>query len=122
MPVIVNDLHSGKGYTWIGGAYVLANAVCAPIWGKLSDIWGRKTILLAAITVFFTASIVCAAANSMSMLIVGRAIQGVAGVGLILMVHVVMSDVFSARSARPTFSLTFISIDLVVGREVYFWV
>ncbi|KIW84041.1 hypothetical protein Z517_03287 [Fonsecaea pedrosoi CBS 271.37] len=96
-PVIVHDLGSAVGYTWIGGAYLLANAVGAPIWGQLSDIWGRKMILLGALAIFFASSTVCAAATTMSGMIVGRALQGFSSVGIILIVQVVISDLFSLR-------------------------
>lgn len=98
VPVIAHDLGSGVGYTWIGGAFLLANAVGAPIWGKLSDIWGRKLILLVALAIFFVSSAVCASAKTMTGMIVGRAIQGLSSVGLILVVQIVISDLFSLRS------------------------
>lgn len=97
VPIITADLKSAAGYIWIGGAYLIANAAAAPIWVKLSDIWGRKPIFLAGIAVFFISSVLCAAAVDMQMLIVGRAIQGAAGGGLICMVSVAISDLFSVR-------------------------
>lgn len=97
VPIITADFHSAAGYIWIGGAYLIANAAAAPIWVKFSDIWGRKPIFLVAVVVFFASSIVCAAAVDMQMLIVGRAIQGAAGGGLICMVNVGISDLFSVR-------------------------
>jgi len=100
VPVIAHDLHSGLGYTWIGGAYLLASSATSPIWGKLSDIWGRKLVLLSATVIFFVASLVCALAKSITTLVVGRAFQGISGVGLILLVYVVISDVFAMRFAR----------------------
>ena len=96
-PTISRDLHSAAGYTWIGGAYLLANAASGPIWAKLSDIWGRKPMVLAALAIFFASSAVCATAKSMRELIVGRAVQGMAGGGLILLVHVCIGDLFSLR-------------------------
>jgi MFS family permease len=96
-PTITADLHSAAGYIWIGGAYLIANAAGAPIWVKLSDIWGRKPIFLVAVAVFFGSSVICAKAVDMQMLITGRAIQGVAGGGLISMVNVGISDLFSVR-------------------------
>ncbi|KAL5114783.1 hypothetical protein ACEQ8H_007345 [Pleosporales sp. CAS-2024a] len=96
-PTISRDLNSAAGYTWIGGAYLLANAASGPIWAKLSDIWGRKPIILSALAVFFASSAVCATAKTMEALIIGRAFQGVAGGGLILLVHVCISDLFSLR-------------------------
>ncbi|KAL4811915.1 major facilitator superfamily domain-containing protein [Aspergillus spinulosporus] len=96
-PTISADLHSGGGYVWIGGAYLLANAASGNIWANLSDIWGRKPILLLAVALFFISSIVCATAVDMAMLIVGRSLQGVAGGGLIQLILITISDLFSVR-------------------------
>jgi len=96
-PTISRDLNSAAGYTWIGGAFLLANAASGPIWSKLSDIWGRRPIVLAALAMFFVSSAVCATAKTMEALIIGRAFQGAAGGGLILLVHVCISDLFSLR-------------------------
>ena len=97
IPTITAKLHSASGYTWIGGAYLLANAAGACVWAKLSDIWGRKLILLIAVAWFFISSIICAVAVDMPMLIAGRALQGVAGGGLLQLVTIVISDLFSVR-------------------------
>ncbi|KAL8800250.1 MAG: hypothetical protein Q9182_005306 [Xanthomendoza sp. 2 TL-2023] len=97
IPTISSELNSASGYLWIGGAYLLANAAGAPLWAKLSDIWGRKPILLAAVTMFAASSVVCAMAKSIKMLIVGRAFQGTAGGGLLQLVNIVISDIFSMR-------------------------
>ena len=102
IPTISAQFHSASGYTWIGGAYLLANAAAAPIWSKLSDIWGRKPILLAAVATFFGSSIICARASSMKMLIVGRSLQGTAGGGLIQLVNIAISDLFSMRYPFPS--------------------
>ncbi|GAA89309.1 MFS transporter [Aspergillus luchuensis IFO 4308] len=96
-PTISSDLHSASGYVWIGGAYLLANAASSNIWANLSDIWGRKPILLTAVALFFVASIICAKANGMPMLITGRGIQGIAGGGLIQLITITISDLFSVR-------------------------
>lgn len=99
IPTIAADLQAASGYLWIGGAYLLASAAGAPLWAKLSDIWGRKAILLAAVTLFAISSIVCALARDITMLIVGRAFQGTAGGGLLQLVNIVVSDIFSMRYA-----------------------
>ncbi|KAF2871043.1 MFS transporter-like protein [Massariosphaeria phaeospora] len=105
-PTISRDLSSAAGYTWIGAAYLLANAASGPIWAKLSDIWGRKPILVLALACFFASSAVCATAKTMEALIVGRAFQGAAGGGLILLVHVCISDLFSLRKRSLFMGLT----------------
>ncbi|PLB44777.1 MFS general substrate transporter [Aspergillus steynii IBT 23096] len=96
-PTISAELHSGTGYVWIGGAYLIANAASSNIWANFSDIWGRKPILLSAVALFFGASIICAKAVDMSMLIAGRSIQGIAGGGLIQLITITISDLFSVR-------------------------
>ncbi|KAJ8113688.1 hypothetical protein OPT61_g4231 [Boeremia exigua] len=101
-----HDLNSAAGYTWIGGAFLLGNAASGPIWAKLSDIFGRKLIVLLALGVFFASSAVCASAATMEALIVGRAVQGAAGGGLILLVHVCISDMFSLRERSLLMGLT----------------
>ena len=98
IPTISAHFQSASGYTWIGGAYLLSNAATGPIWAKLSDIWGRKPIVLAAVAVFFSSSIVCATSISMGMLIAGRAVQGAAGGGLVLLANICVSDLFDMRS------------------------
>ncbi|KAL8793293.1 MAG: hypothetical protein Q9195_004070 [Heterodermia aff. obscurata] len=97
IPTISSELHSASGYSWIGGAYLLANAAGAPIWAKISDIWGRKPILLVAVAIFGGGSLMCALSNSMEMLIAARALQGVASGGLMQLVNIVISDIFSMR-------------------------
>lgn len=60
IPTISQEFNSTTGYTWIGSAYLLANAATAPMWGKISDIWGRKPILLMTVGVFWIGSLICA--------------------------------------------------------------
>jgi len=97
LPTISAQLHSGSGYTWIGGAYLLANASFAPIWASLSNIWGRKPVHLVATAVFAIGSIICATAPTMQVLIAGRAIQGSAGGALMQLTTITISDLFSMR-------------------------
>lgn len=81
----------------MGGAYVLANTAVGLIWAKCSDIWGRKPALLGAVGIFAIASIIAAMSTSMQMLIAARAMQGAAGGGLIQLVSITISDLFSMR-------------------------
>ncbi|KAK3393516.1 major facilitator superfamily domain-containing protein [Podospora didyma] len=97
VPTIAQEFHSTTGYTWIGSAYTLAGAAAAPSWGKISDIWGRKPIFLLAVGVFWIGSLLCAVSTDMGMLIVGRAIQGTGSGGIIILVNVCISDLFSMR-------------------------
>lgn len=97
IPTISDDFNSTAGYTWIGAAYLLANAAAAPSWGKFSDIWGRKPILLSAVGVFWVGSLLAGVSVNMSMLIVARAIQGIGGGGIMNLCNICVSDLFSMR-------------------------
>ncbi|KAK5681299.1 hypothetical protein LTS10_007061 [Elasticomyces elasticus] len=106
IPTISAQLHSASGYVWIGSAYLLANAAAGPIWAKFSDIWGRKPALLGAVTLFAGASIMAALSVSMRMLIAARALQGTAGGGLLQLVFITISDLFSMRERVLYLGLT----------------
>ncbi|KAK4156173.1 major facilitator superfamily domain-containing protein [Chaetomidium leptoderma] len=97
VPTIAQEFQSTAGYTWIGSAYMLATAAAAPVWGKISDIWGRKPIMLIAVGVFWVGSLLSAVSVNMGMLIAARAIQGVGGGGVVILVNVCISDLFSMR-------------------------
>ncbi|KAF4637158.1 hypothetical protein G7Y89_g908 [Cudoniella acicularis] len=105
LPTISEYFHSNAGYTWIGSAYLLANAASTPSWGKFSDIWGRKPIILLATAVFFVGSLLCATSVSISMLIAARCIQGVGSGGLIILVNIAISDLFSMRNRGKYFGM-----------------
>ncbi len=96
-PTISRDLDSAAGYVWLSGSYLLANAASGPIWSKLSDIWGRKLVVLTVLAMFFAASAVCATAKTIQTLIIARGVQGAGCGGIILLVHVCISDLFSLR-------------------------
>jgi hypothetical protein len=104
-PTISEHFHSNAGYTWIGSAYLLANAASTPSWAKFSDIWGRKHILLIAVAVFFLGSLLAAISINIGMLITARAIQGVGGGGLIILVNICISDLFSMRNRGKYFGI-----------------
>jgi len=76
---------------------LLAAAASTPTWGKISDIFGRKPVLLVANIVFLVGSLICAIASSIKMLLAGRVIQGIGGGGLIILVNICISDLFSIR-------------------------
>ncbi|EJD39184.1 putative MFS transporter [Auricularia subglabra TFB-10046 SS5] len=97
IPTITAQLQDASGYTWIGSSYLLAKAAAMPLWAKLSDIWGRKPMILASMLVFFVSSIVCAMAKNMSTLLAGRALQGIGGGGLMQLVVITIADIFSLR-------------------------
>ncbi|KAJ5766886.1 uncharacterized protein N7511_004502 [Penicillium nucicola] len=103
LPVIASQFNASEsGYSWIASSYLLANAACIPLWGKLSDIWGRKNIILLANVAFLVGSLICALAKNMAMIVAGRAVQGVGGGGIIILANISVTDMFSVRD-RPMY-------------------
>jgi len=98
LPTISRDFHiSNSLYAWVGSSYLLANAASVPFWGKISDVFGRKPVILAANAVFLVGSIIGAVGVNAMTLVAGRAIQGVGGGGVVVMAHVCVSDLFTIR-------------------------
>jgi MFS family permease len=88
---------SDTGYAWVGSTYLLTNAASVPFWGKMSDVFGRKPILMLANSIFLIGSLISALAVSLPMLIAGRAVQGLGGGGIVILVNICMGDLFSLR-------------------------
>jgi MFS family permease len=121
IPTICSDLNSAAGYSWIGASYVIAASACSPIWAKLSDIWGRKPILLMGVALYFASSIVCAVSTSMAMLIAGRALQGISGGGFMTLINIVVSDLFSMRFELVIPCIGCVLLKFAAGVEPSFW-
>lgn len=116
IPAIVGTFKSAAAYIWVGSAYTLAYAAITPVWGSVSDIWGRKPIMLIAVAVFLVGSLVCALAPHMDALVAGRAIQGLGGSGMGIMVNIVVSDMFSLRDRGLYLAIT--SLVWAVGSAI----
>ena len=82
---------------WIASAYYLGVLSTIPFWGKVSDIFGRKAILVTANVVFLIGNIVAATSVTLKMLIAGRAVQGLGGGGILTLVSIWFGDLFSMR-------------------------
>ncbi|KAF1833019.1 hypothetical protein BDW02DRAFT_570431 [Decorospora gaudefroyi] len=105
LPTISAEFNSASGYTWVGSAYLIAQSAATPIWGKVSDIFGRKPILLLTNAIFFIGSLLAGVSVNMDMLIAARVIQGIGGGGLITLVNIAISDIFSARDRGAYFGM-----------------
>ncbi len=97
VPAIASDLNGFDHLAWIVTAYLLTSTVATPIYGKLSDIYGRRALLLPAIVIFVGASMLCGFAQSLMQLILARALQGLGGAGLMSMAQAAIADVVSPR-------------------------
>ena len=98
LPTISQSFHIPDSlYVWIGSAYLLANAASIPFWGKLSDVFGRKPVMQTANMTFLCGSIISGVSVNAPMLVTGRAIQGLGGGGIVVLVNVCVSDMFRIR-------------------------
>ena len=104
MPRIISELHGLSLYSWVTTAYLLTSTVMVPIWGKLSDLFGRKPVLLASILFFLMGSCLAGLAgefgslpllgDGMSQLIIFRALQGIGGGGLFTTAFTIIADMY----------------------------
>lgn len=97
VPAIAADLKGFSHLAWIVSAYLLTSTSATPIYGRLSDIYGRRALLLPAIVVFVIASVLCGAAQTLWQLIAARALQGIGGGGLMAMAQAAIADVVAPR-------------------------
>lgn len=97
LPHIIADLNGFNEYTWVSTAYLLASTVMVPIYGKLSDLFGRKSIFLFAVVVFLIGSALSGASQTMEQLIAFRAFQGLGAGGLISIAIAIVGDLFTPR-------------------------
>ncbi|HEX2656574.1 MAG TPA: MDR family MFS transporter [Xanthobacteraceae bacterium] len=95
LPTIGRDLGDVENLSWVVTAYLLTATTVTPLYGKLSDIHGRRTMLLIGIGIFAIGSLACALAPTMMTLILGRALQGLGGGGLISLAQTIIADVVS---------------------------
>ena len=97
LPTIAGDLGGVPLFGWVGAAYLLTTAAVSPFYGKLGDMYGRKSTLVAAIILFLAGSLACGAAWSMPTLIAARVLQSLGGGGLMVSVFAVIGDLFEPR-------------------------
>jgi EmrB/QacA subfamily drug resistance transporter len=98
MPTIVGALGGIDLFSWIFGAYLLTQAILIPIYGRLSDLYGRKAVLLFGIGVFLVGSVLCGLAWNMVSLIVFRVIQGIGAGALVPVAQTLIADVYGGEA------------------------
>jgi MFS family permease len=106
LPTIVADLGGFEHYSWVFSAYMLASTVTVPLYGKLSDVYGRRPFFVLAIVLFMAGSVVSGLAPSMAVLIGGRAVQGLGAGGLIPLSMAVIGDLIAPRERGKWQGLT----------------
>jgi EmrB/QacA subfamily drug resistance transporter len=97
LPTIVKELGGFQQLSWIVTGYLLASTATTPLYGKLSDLYGRKQVLRVAVAIFLLGSVLCGAAQTMGQLIAFRALQGVGGGGLMSVSQAIIGEVVAPR-------------------------
>jgi EmrB/QacA subfamily drug resistance transporter len=97
LPTIGRDFGDFEHLSWVIIAYLLSSTVVSPLYGKLSDIHGRRAMMLVAIGMFLVGSVVSAAAPDMAILIAGRTLQGIGGGGIVPLTQTTIADMITPR-------------------------
>jgi EmrB/QacA subfamily drug resistance transporter len=97
LPTVVGELHGIDHMTWVITGYILASTIVMPVYGRVSDLLGRRPVLVTAISLFVIGSVIGAEAANIEWLIVGRVVQGAGGGGLMILSQAAIADVVPAR-------------------------
>jgi EmrB/QacA subfamily drug resistance transporter len=97
LPTIGKHFGDVENLAWVVTAYLLTGTAVTPLYGKLSDIYGRRVLMLIGIVIFLIGSLACALAPNMLALIVARAVQGLGGGGLIALSQTIIADIVTPR-------------------------
>ena len=114
LPTIGRQFHDVSNLSWVITAYLLASTAVAPVFGTLSDIYGRRAMIIVALSLFVAGSVLCAVAPNMPVLILARGLQGLGGGGIMPIVQTVISDVVSPRE-RGQYQAYFSGVWVVGG-------
>jgi EmrB/QacA subfamily drug resistance transporter len=116
LPAIGRGLGGIDDLSWVVTAYLLAATATTPLFGKLSDIYGRRAMLLLAIGIFIAGSVACALAPTIWVLVLARGLQGIGGGGLMPLSQTIIADVLSPRErpmAQGRMSIIFMSASII---------
>jgi multidrug resistance protein len=117
LPTIGVHLGDIENLSWVVTAYLLSATAVTPLFGKLSDIYGRRSILLTGVAIFIVGSVACALAPAMWALIAARALQGIGGGGILPIAQAIIADLVSPRE-RPryqSYSAVMFMVASVIG-------
>src|SRR5215469_14575465 len=97
LPTIGRQFHDVSSLSWVITAYLLASTAVAPVFGTLSDIYGRRAMIIVSLSLFIAGSVMCALAPNLPVLILGRGLQGLGGGGILPIVQTIISDIITPR-------------------------
>src|SRR5258706_1724959 len=124
MPRVIADLQGFDRYTWVSTAYLLTSTVMVPIYGKLSDLFGRKPIFLFGVVIFLIGSALSGASQSMNQVIAFRACQGIGAGALMPIAIAIIGDLFTPRERGKWQGLTggVWGLSAIVGPTLGGWI
>ena len=102
LPTIVGDLGGLDHIAWVFTAYLLTSTASVPVFGKVSDIYGRRQVFQVTIVIFLVGSILAGVSRTMTQLILFRGLQGIGGGGLLALTFTILGDILSPRE-RPQY-------------------
>ncbi len=114
LPTIGRQFQDVSNLSWVITAYLLASTAVAPVFGTLSDIYGRRLMIIVSLSLFVAGSVLCAVAPNMPVLILARGLQGLGGGGIMPVVQTVISDVVSPRE-RGQYQAYFSAVWMLAG-------
>jgi len=117
MPTLAHDLGEVSLLGWVDAAYLLSSAAVSPFYGKLGDMYGRKSIVVFAVAAFLAGSLLCGLAWSMPALIAARVVQGIGGGGLMVSAFAIIGELFEPRERAKYqgYSSIVFTVGTVVG-------
>jgi EmrB/QacA subfamily drug resistance transporter len=124
MPRIIASLNGLQHYAWVATGYLLASTASMPIWGKLSDAYGRKRFFIVGMAIFIVGSVLCGQSQSMTELILFRAFQGLGAGAMMPISQAIIGDIFPpARRAKWTGVLMSVwGVATIVGPLIGGWI
>lgn len=117
MPTIVGDLRGIDHYAWVFSVYLLAEIATIPLWGRLADMFGRKTIFLIGMAIFLLGSAFCGMASSMLTLVLFRGFQGIGAGCLLPVAQTITADLFTLeqRAKVSAFYSAVFGVSAIIG-------
>ncbi len=124
MPHIIAELNGLQHYAWVATAYLLASTASMPIWGKLSDAFGRKRFYIAGMVIFIVGSALCGQATGMTELILFRAFQGLGAGAMLPITQAIIGDIFppAQRARWAGILMSVFAVATIIGPLLGGWI
>ena len=124
MPHIIASLNGLQHYAWVATGYLLASTASMPIWGKLSDAYGRKRFYIIGMAIFVVGSVLCGQSHSMTELILFRAFQGLGAGAMMPIAQAIIGDIFppAQRASWAGVLMSVWGVATIIGPLIGGWI